>query len=41
MRRDFTRAIALMKDANEQFPNNAEIVRNLGWATFMNGEKEK
>lgn len=33
---EFERAIEILTEANKQMPNNAEILRNLGWAYVMN-----
>ncbi len=35
---DFDRAITILTIANSKFPNNAEIIRNLGWSYVMRGE---
>ncbi len=35
---DFDRAITILSVANIKFPNNAEIIRNLGWSYVMRGE---
>lgn len=40
-KQDFVRGIEFLSKANELFPNNAEILRNLWWAHFMLTEKEK
>lgn len=37
-RGDFDRAISILSIANGKFPNNAEIIRNLGWSYVMKGE---
>lgn len=37
-RGDFDRAITILTVANTKFPNNAEIIRNLGWSYVMRGE---
>lgn len=37
-RGDFDRAISILTVANTKFPNNAEIIRNLGWSYVMRGE---
>ena len=37
-RGDFDRAIIILTVANTKFPNNAEIIRNLGWSYVMRGE---
>lgn len=37
-RGDFDRAIDILTTANKKFPNNAEIIRNLGWSYTMRGE---
>lgn len=34
-RGDFDRAIDILTIANQKFPNNAEIIRNLGWSYVM------
>lgn len=34
-RGDFDRAIEILSVANNKFPNNAEIIRNLGWSYTM------
>lgn len=41
LKRDFSHAIELLWEANIRLPNNAEILRNLGWATFMDGHHDK
>ena len=35
---DFDRAITILSIANTKFPNNAEIIRNLGWSYVMRWE---
>lgn len=37
-RGDFDRAITILTIANTKFPNNAEIIRNLGWSYVMRGD---
>jgi Flp pilus assembly protein TadD len=37
-RGDFDRAISILSVANNKFPNNAEIIRNLGWSYVMRGD---
>ena len=34
-RGDFDRAISILSVANNKFPNNSEIIRNLGWSYVM------
>lgn len=38
MRGDFEHAIEVLTHANIVMPNNAEVIRNLGWAYVMKGE---
>lgn len=38
---EFDRAIEILSKANLQMPNNAEILRNLGWAYVMNTNVSK
>ena len=35
---DFDRAIEILTRANILIPNNAEIIRNLGWSFVMKGD---
>jgi Flp pilus assembly protein TadD len=37
-RGDFDHAVTLLTRANTLIPNNAEVIRNLGWAYVMQGE---
>ncbi len=38
---EFDRAIEILTIANKNLPNNAEILRNLGWAHVMKAEVPK
>ncbi len=38
---DFDGAIKILSKANLQFPNNPEILRNLGWSYVMKGSVDK
>lgn len=38
---EFERAIEILTKANITLPNNAEILRNLGWAHVMEGNLVK
>lgn len=38
---DFEKAIKTLEKANEMFPNNAEIIRNIGWCHIMLGSMQK
>jgi Flp pilus assembly protein TadD len=38
---EFDRAIETLTKANEDMPNNAEILRNLGWAYVMTNHLQK
>lgn len=38
---EFDRAITVLEEANRNLPNNAEILRNLGWAHVMKANTPK
>lgn len=38
---DFESAIKTLEQANKLFPNNAEILQNIGWANVMIGNMQK
>lgn len=40
-RGEFKKGIDLLSQANENFPNNPEILRNLGWAFTVTGKGDK
>ena len=38
---EFDRAVTVLEEANKNLPNNAEILRNLGWAHVMKANVPK
>ncbi len=38
---EFDRAVTILEEANQNLPNNAEILRNLGWAHVMKSNVPK